>query len=72
MKDGQQEPRKQHQSDSPNEQSGTEIVITNGSRHDVSLPEKVVRCVEFAIRPGISGSQCRSRPVCPNPVAKTP
>ena len=55
--DGQQEAHKHQQSDSPNEQSGTEIMIANGSRHDVSVPEKVVRCVEFVIRPGMSGSQ---------------
>jgi len=59
MNEGQQEAQKHQQSDSPNEQSGTEIMITNRSRQGVSLPETVVRCVEFAIRPGISGSQCR-------------
>jgi hypothetical protein len=59
MNEGQQEAQKHQQSDSPNEQSGTEIMITNRSRQGVSLPETVVWCVEFAIRPGISGSQCR-------------
>ena len=58
MNEGQQEAQKHQQSDSPNEQSGTEIMITNRSRQGVSLPETVVRCVEFAIRSGISGSQC--------------
>src|SRR5437763_72525 len=71
MNEGQQEAQKHQQSDSPNEQRGTEIMITNRSGQGVSLPETVVRCVEFAIRPGVRGSQCR-RPVCSNPVAISP
>src|SRR6185503_348324 len=41
MNEGQQEAQKHQQSDSPNEQSGTEIMITNRARQGVSLPKTV-------------------------------
>jgi hypothetical protein len=49
MNEGQQEAQKHQQSDSPNEQSGTEIMITNRSRQGVSLP-CVVRRVRNSAR----------------------
>src|SRR6476646_2329569 len=63
--EGQQQAHKHQQSDNPNEQSGTEIMITNRSRQGVSLPETVVWCAEFAIRRADKRFPCRRPGVLP-------
>jgi hypothetical protein len=65
MNEGQQEAQKHQQSDSPNEQSGTEIMITNRSRQGVSLPETV------AVRRVRNSARDKRFPVQETPCAQT-